>query len=352
MSLFTDAAAAGTVAATKVVDDALRAAVAPLEVERDAALDARAAAVSSLTMARADVTRLTGELTALTAAFEAYKAAHPGNPTEPPTQAKMLLGTTEVAYASLESLGRRMGIRRSYDGSMPKSVDQSKASADLAAGRVPWVSFTNADPATMAAFMGSCVGKGQVWVTVCHEVNNGPKMSPDAFRLLYADLAKARNTAGASNVKLVTILTAEPFRANTYQPYMPDPAHVDIVAADAYLFHRDAGSPADPKTGGLGKDRSMEWLVGHLAAYAASIGKPWALGEFGAHPFPSDKGKRPKWLRETVAWCEANGCVAAIYFHSGNGESGPWHLDRFHFPETAPGSDPDSIAAWRDLLTR
>ncbi|MBT9255365.1 hypothetical protein KMZ30_07240 [Phycicoccus sp. KQZ13P-1] len=276
------------------------------------------------------------------------------------TERRMLLGTTELAYDALAAAVGPMTVRRSYDGPMPTNIAASKAQADLTAGRVPWISFTTASASAMRPFFASCVGKGRVMVTVAHEVDLGTKgLTASQFRALFADLAAARDLEGATNVQLVVILTASPFRSGTYVPFIPDPAHFDVVAADAYRFWRPPGSPPDPKTGNLSQSRPMSWIVGELPAYAASIGKPWALGEFGAHPFPGDPSNRPTWITETVTWCRANGCTALVYFHSGNGESGPWWLDRYHFPEAtgttaamlAAGGDQASLAAWRAQLT-
>lgn len=259
----------------------------------------------------------------------------------------MLVGATEAAFDQLAGLtGKPIPMRRTYDGAMPTALYASKVNADVTAGRTGWVSFSSAAVANMRPFFRTVKAAGKpVWVTVCHEVNNGPKMQPAAFRQLYADLTAARNAEGASNVTLAVILTAEPFRSSTYLQWMPDPANFDVVVGDAYRFWRPPGAPPDPKTGGLGQNRSMAWLVGDLPTYAASIGKPWALGEFAAHPFPDDPANRPTWLRQTLDWCAANGCAAAVYFHSGQGESGPWWADRYHYPETAPGTDQGSVNA-------
>lgn len=263
----------------------------------------------------------------------------------------LMLGTTEAGYDRLSGQIGALPLRRTYDGAMPTGLYASKANADMNAGRVPWVSFSSAAVANMRPFMRSVKATGKpLWLTVCHEVNNGPKMSAAAFRQLYADLTVARSAEGASNVVRAVILTAEPYRGGTFEQWMPDPGDFDVVVADAYRFWRPPGSPPDPKTGGLGQNRSMAWLVGELPAYAASIGKPWALGEFAAHPFPDDLANRPTWLRQTLDWCAANGCIAAVYFDSGQGESGPWYADRFHFPETAPGTDPRSLAALAEYV--
>lgn len=258
----------------------------------------------------------------------------------------LTLGATEAAFDALTASVGPLRMRRTYDGAMPTSLSASKAQADVTAGRTPWVSFSSASAANMRPFLRTVKATGKpLWLTVCHEVNNGPKMTAAAFRQVYADLAAAKAAEGADNVTLAVILTAEPYRSGTYAQWMPDPANFDVAVADAYRFWRPPGSPPDPKTGTLGQDRTMAWLVGDLPAYAASIGKPWALGEFAAHPFPDDHANRPTWLRATLDWCAANGCIAAVYFHSGAGESGPWWADRFHFPETPAGTDPDSLAA-------
>lgn len=275
--------------------------------------------------------------------------------TLPATQAGGLIyGSTEIAFDQINAaLDGKLRVRRSYDGALPATVQGSKAWADMQAGRIPWVSFSSAADANMQRFFDSCAADGrEVWVTLIHEVNLG-KMAPDLFRLLSTKLAGARNAAGAGNVKLIPVLTAEPFRTGQHVPFF-EPGTFDAIGVDAYRFWRPAGSPPDPKTGGLGQDRSMEWLIGQAVAFSSSTGKPIALGEYAAHPRPEDLGDRGRWLTQTDTFLRSIGALAAVYFHSPNGESGPWWLNAMHNfanPKDQSVADPRSVAAFRALLT-
>jgi hypothetical protein len=288
---------------------------------------------------------------ALQAEYDAYREA---NPEPVPT---LLYGASEAAFDALNSaVGSKLRVRRSYDGAMPSTLGGSKAQADVNAGRIPWVSFSSVTAANALSFMASCVSADtEVWVTPLHEVNNGPKMAGPAFQGLLATLMGAKNTARATKVKIIPILTAEPFRTNAYLTWLGgDPADFDAIGIDPYRFWRPAGAPPDPKTGGLGQNRSMAWLIGNAPAFAASIGKPIAIGEYGAHPFPEDLQNRPNWLTETDTFLKGIGAIGACYFHSGQGQSGPWWIDQFHFDcggKHVGDRDVASLTAFKSLLT-
>ena len=264
----------------------------------------------------------------------------------------LMIGTTEAAYSQLEyALGKPLAVRRSYDGVMPSAFSACKAAADVGK-RASWISFTAFPTAAVArSFFASIPAGHRVMVTCVHEADNG-KMTGTAFAPQQAALMDALNASGADR-SLVTcgpILTANTYRNGGYTAYYPDPAAYDFIGVDAYRFWRPPGSPPDPKTGNLGQQRTLQWLIGAAPTLSAQTGKPVAVGEFGAHPFPDDPANRPAWLTESIGHLRSINATAAVYFHSGQGESGPWWLDRFHFPETAAGSDPDSVRALADLI--
>lgn len=268
------------------------------------------------------------------------------------SQPTLMLGANEGRFAEVETaLARPLNIRRSYGSTVADVVASSRA--DKAAGRASWVSFTTwPTPTALAGAISSITNL--TLLTYLHEVNNGPKLDAPTFRRRH----DALHNAALSNplVKVGTILTADPFRSNSYQQWMP--TRSDFVGVDGYRFWRQPGSPADPKTGTTGQSRSLQWICGDGPAYAASKGIPFAIGEFGAHPFTTDTANRPTWLTESVAWLRSIDALAACYFHSQLGESGPWLLDRFHIytvNETDPARltgvrDPASLAAFRAEL--
>lgn len=276
-------------------------------------------------------------------------------------QRVLRMGASEIAWADLSVSCPGMDLLRLYDGAMPTNVTKSKANRVLSGSVIPWVSFTSATPANMKPFFESCKQTGkEIWVTLVHEVNNGPKMSPDAFKALYVQLTDARNKAQAFNVQLAIILTAQPFRDGSYKQWFGTPGTWQITAGDAYRFLRPAGSPPDPKSGGLGKDRTMAYLLGEMPAFAKATNTKWAIGEFSGHPDKSKKtgpGSMPQWLSDTVAFCRADpNCAGLSIFHSWNGESGPWWIGSFHnFGTDAQrqdrsDKDPDTLNAWKNLV--
>src|SRR5690606_10083670 len=83
-----------------------------------------------------------------------------------------------------------------------------------------------------------------------------------------------------------------------FMDYMT-PGGMDFIGTDPYRFWRPSvqadgvtAAPADPKTGGYGTKRTMQYLCSgtsqgrQLMPYAASLGIPVAVGEYGAHPDP------------------------------------------------------------------
>jgi hypothetical protein len=275
----------------------------------------------------------------------------------PPSQT-LLLGASQAAYSELETaLGAKMAIRRWYGGAMPDHVSKcAPAVQDQQAGRASWASFTSIpDAATAQAFFDSVTHR--MLVTYLHEVNEGPKTDPATFKATNTLLHDA--AAGNPLVLIAPILTANPYRTGDYLQWVDNPDDFDVLAIDAYHYQRPPGSPPDPKTNSLGTARTMQYLLGAAPTYAASIGKPIAIGEFGFHPWPTDPQRRPNWLVESVAYLKSLNAVAACYFHSGKGSSGPWWLDKYpvytvdeNDPARSGGDpDPDSVNAFRSLLS-
>lgn len=273
-----------------------------------------------------------------------------------PSRTTLAYGASEISFAALNAqVGGKLKIRRSYDGALPTSISMSKASADLSAGRLPWVSFSSVAAAPIRSFMDSCAAaKRTIWITPIHEVNNGPKMGGPEFADLLGRLSAAKNAAGATLLKIAPIVTAVAFRTEDYKTYFVDPAHYDIIGIDPYRFWRPAGAPPDPKAGNLGQSRTMQYLIGSAPTFSTSVQRPIAIGEYGAHPFPEDHLNRSSWLTETDTFLKSIGSVGVCYFHSGNGESGPWWVDRYHFAtggHSVGDPDAESLAKFKALVS-
>lgn len=238
--------------------------------------------------------------------------------------------TTGIAPAEVGDfemkLGRKVKMVRRYESTLPVDIIRTSAAVDVFSERSSWLSFSDTEKpslATMKSFSMSV--EFPTMITPVHEVDMG-KMRPAEFRALcewYFDGFRSNPL-----IQVGPILTSQPYRKGTYKQWMPSVC--DFIGSDAYRFWRPPGSPPDPKVGSLGVNRSMKYLIGELPAYAKSRGVPMAIGEFGAHPFPNDTANRPNWLQQTYSFLTSVNCIAAIYFHSYFGGSGPWWGDRFH----------------------
>lgn len=265
-------------------------------------------------------------------------------------------------------------VRRYENGNIPSSFSSTKGQRDVSTAAASWLSFANPSistinsgsyDATIAAYFASIPPTHRHFFTYIHEVDNDKLGSNTAAQFTSACARiwniKNANAQNPSNVSVGPILTAGPYRANTYQQYYPSGGQFDFVGADPYRFARDVNDPSyipDPKTGGAGTKRTMQYLVGDMPAFAQAQGKPVAIGEYGAHTWSSDINERARWLNETDLFLAANNCIVACYFHSPRGGSGPWLIDRFHTynsDENSPvrltgAADPTSMQAFADIL--
>lgn len=270
------------------------------------------------------------------------------------TEKWMFRGVSQSELQANPVIGGRMKLRRSYEKTLPATYG-GQAKLDTDRNIIPWVSFTGTPTAAnLHGWLTGAKATGKrIILTFDHEVDHGPKMTATAFKDVYALAAQVRNQVGATNVKLAPILTAGPFRDGSYAQWFGADNTYDFVGIDPYRFWRPAGAPPDPKVNGLGQDRTMQYLVGQGPAFAAAHHKRIALGEWGAHPRPEDPTERGSWLIASDAFLVSVNCAAAAYFHSPNGESGPWYVDRYHFTsggKVAGDADPDSLAAFASRL--
>ena len=314
-------------------------------------------------------------------------------PPQPPETA-MLYGTTQYAYGQLQTAlhgvnaAATMRIRRFYENAIPSSWSGTGMVSDYNATprRASWVSYS--DPsvstvlsagftATLASFFASIPADHRVLFTWKHEANNkSDEKLGGATRAQFRDAqkkiweVKEANAQTPANISVGIILTAEPYRLGTADEYSAPAGYCDFLGADPYRFWRDTSDPSylpDPKTNGPGSNRTMAYLIGDGLAHgqgmpqlAETYGVPVALGEYGAHPRTSDHTSRPLWLQETHDYLTnlRAGCLAAIYFHSPRGESGPWWLDRYHTYTVTEGDalrdngapDPTSLNKWAALV--
>lgn len=303
----------------------------------------------------------------------------------------MLMGAPSEAWSSLQlqttaiNPNAKVGCVRRYDGNFVSSFASTSGQQDVGTGRATWLSFSGpsvatinsgAVDATIAAFFASIPAGHRVLFTYLHEVDHDklggstPAQYAAAQKRIWE--LKEANAAVPSNVPVGPVLMGTTFWSSAFLAYFPTGGEYDFIGTDPYNFGRDPADPnylPEPKTGNAANWRPMSYLfgstqgVGGIPYLAQRDGKPVALGEYGVHSWPSIPTRKAQWLNETDAYLEAfpTGCLAACYYHSWIGESGPWWVDRINVysPNNAdpqrqgtPGSDPNSLNAYAALLAK
>jgi hypothetical protein len=271
-------------------------------------------------------------------------------------------------------------IRR-YDGAFTSSWSTTSGQQDVGK-KATWISFSSpsitqinsgAYDATLASFFASIPPTHRVLLSYIHEIDLPAKLGstpPVDYATAQARIwgIKQANAQDPNNVLVGPCLTGWAFLQGTFAEFFPVGGEFDFVGSDPYRFWRDntggLSSPwyvADPKAGGPGIERTFAYTIGDptgngsggQAGFAASYGKPIAIGEYGAHPTLNNSSNRPAWLAQTDAYLRANNCIAALYFHTRYGESGPWWLDCYHnyvdiMDKSRP--DPDTINTFASLV--
>lgn len=304
-----------------------------------------------------------------------------------PNATSVLYGAVEQAAfnqlnstAAITSAGG-LKVRRFYESGWPSSPSAAHL-GDYARGVIPYVSYTSPDIATinggsfdgtLASYFASLPSDKMTYVTWLHEVDNKKlggattAQFQNAIKRIHG--IKQSNAADPSKVLFGPLLMGYAFTmaqapsAGYYADYIGNlsDSDIDCVGADPYRFWRPVHSPnsatlspSDPKTGGLGTKRSMQFLMSGWETYhAAHPNMPLLIGEYSAHPDCENVTDRALWLQQSHQWFKDNNCIAACYYHSGVGPSGPWWVDCFHNFANANDqsySDPTSLNAFASLV--
>jgi len=229
-----------------------------------------------------------------------------------------------------KELGRPLGVRRTYWGPTQVASAVAVAKADVAAHRIPWVSFKLPYSwSDMAAGKGDVWAKdlatrlaavgGPVWVAFHHEPEGDGDMA--AWKRMQEHLAPlVRSTA--PNVAYTAILmgwhqiSGEP--QYSLATVWPD-TKIDIAGFDPYNWYGTMKSSGvvDTKQVDMKKD-----YFDPISAWAASKGLAWAVAETGytdaAHAVD------PTWLPRTFAGLKADHGIAMSYFNTPLNSASTW----------------------------
>ena len=215
--------------------------------------------------------------------------------------------------------GSRLGVRRTYYQASQVSSAVNTAKADIAAGRLPWISFKL--PYTweeMAAGSGDAWAKdiatklnalnGPVWLAFHHEPEKDGNII--AWRTMQERLGPiVRQTA--DNVAFTVIVTGwnQLYGPTEYRfANLWPKTKVDVAGFDIYNFYLSTLGGADKP------DAIKTDYFDKLKVWAAQNDTVWALAETGQtdEAFAVD----PDWITQTHQELEQTGGVAMAYFNT------------------------------------
>ncbi|WP_161937830.1 carbohydrate binding domain-containing protein [Serinicoccus chungangensis] len=229
--------------------------------------------------------------------------------------------------------GQHLGIRRTFFGPGQVSSAVRVAKSDLAAGRLPWISFKlphsweDMSNGKGDAWVRELVSQldeldGPVWLAFHHEPEgDGPIREWVAMQQRLSPMVRD----GADNVGFTIIVTGwhqlYGEKQYSFDSIWPGDEMVDVLGVDIYQHYGTV------KNG----QRNLDWVdmgshyFQHVSAFARKHGTDWALAETGytemAHSY------RPNWMRETYKSMVLNDGIAFSYFNTWlNNEIGTWHL--------------------------
>jgi hypothetical protein len=230
------------------------------------------------------------------------------------------------------SMGKTIGVRRTYWGSGSAASAAKTAKADAAKNRVPWMSF-NAPYSwsQMAAGKGDAWARdlatrmksagGPVWVAVDHEPEGEGDMQQ--WKAMQARIAPIMRAA-APNLGYSIILMGyhQLYGAAKYSLNATWPnTKIDVVGFDVYEKYgvKKSGQP----TMTTWKDFRGDYFS-KFQTWAKSKGVAWGLAETG-YSDPAAK-QRSGWISKTYNDMVAYGGIAFSYFNTNLHSQANWKL--------------------------
>jgi hypothetical protein len=242
------------------------------------------------------------------------------------------LGAAYGGNASLasweRSMGKKLGVHRTYWGSGSVASAVRTAKADAANNRVPWMSFKAPYSwSQMAAGKGDAWARnlaakmktvrGPVWVAVHHEPeNDGGDIQ--LWKRMQARLAPImRRTAPNLGYSIILMGYHEFHGAAKYRMAAIWPkTKIDIVGFDIYETYGHKGSTTWKQFNGNYFIRIQKW--------AKATGVRWGLAETGYSDAAAKKNSA--WIPRVYDAMRAHGGVAMSYFNTNLNSTANWKL--------------------------
>ena len=230
------------------------------------------------------------------------------------------------------SMGKTLGVHRTYWSASGVSGAVKTATADAAKHRVPWMSFKAPYSwSDMAAGRGDAWAKdlatrmksvgGPVWVAINHEPENEGS-DIQQWKAMQAHLAPIMRAA-APNLGYSIILMgyhefygAAKFAMSSIWPK----TKIDVAGFDIYEEYgvQKSGQPMSTKW------KNFDAYFTKLQQWSASSGVPWGLAETG-YSDPAAQQK-PGWISQTYNKMQGYGGIAFSYFNTNLHSKANWTL--------------------------
>jgi hypothetical protein len=234
--------------------------------------------------------------------------------------------------SSLESsFGHIYGVRRTYFQSSQVSAAVKTVKADLAAGRIPWISFK-----LPYGWKDMVAGKGDSWVkdiVTQLDAVNGPVWlafhhEPEKDEADITRWTKMQERIGpmvrkSDNVAFTVVLTgyhqifgATEFRLDNIWPNTT----VDLAGFDIYESYGTLSAGKLKLTAPALRANYFDTI----SAWAAKKGMEWGLAETGL----SDRAATdyPSWMQQTYKELKATNAAAMAYFNTKLNDTATWEL--------------------------
>lgn len=229
-------------------------------------------------------------------------------------------------------LGRRLSVRRTYYTGTGVASAVRTATTDLAAGRIPWISFKlpysweqmaagsgDAWARDLAARMAAL--DGPVWLAFHHEPEGDGDIQ--AWRQMQERLAPIVRGAGTNLAFTVIVTGWNQFYGDAryrLSEIWPRGVDVDVAGFDIYQNY------------GVVKDgvQSLKWTdfaasyFSRIQAWADQVGVEWGLAETGITDLAA--AARPDEIPDTVRLVQQYGGIAYTYFDTTLNSIAPWNL--------------------------
>jgi hypothetical protein len=229
-------------------------------------------------------------------------------------------------------VGHTLGVHRTYWSPSQVSSAANSASADLAAGRLPWMSFkvpyswsamANGAGDSWARSLATRMAKvnGPVWIAFVHEPEGDGDVQ--AWRRMQEHLGPILRS-NAPNVAFTIILTLwddlygpSQYRLNKIWPN----TKIDVGGVDIYNYY---GSVKNGTMNTKNIDFASRYFQ-PLNDWVKPRGVPWAIAEIGyTNKMAVD---HPTWLGQMYSQVKQYGGLAVSYFNNNAHSIADWRLN-------------------------